>query len=213
MSRKTIGIFGGAFDPVHLGHLRTAFELLTLLSLRRIHWVPTGEPRHREHALASAELRVKMLQAALLDEPRFVIDTRELKRQGPSYTVDTLQEFRAEYPDAAICLIVGMDAFLGLPSWYRWEELLRFCHVIVAHRPGWQPPREGPLAHWLDAVRCHTAGDLYAAPAGSVYIHAVTALEISSSELRRIVLAGEDPRYLVPDPVRRIILDSQCYAA
>ena len=209
MSSQAIGIFGGAFDPVHFGHLRTAFEFL---SLSRVHWVPTGDPQHRERALASTTLRVQMLQAALAEAPHFRLDTRELEREGPSYTVDTLHEFRAEYPEASLCLILGMDAFLSLPSWHRWQELTRLAHVVVAHRPGWQPPSEGRLAEWLSSVRTTDPAHLSAQPAGLVYVHAVTALEIASSELRRIVLAGEDPRYLVPDSVRRIILETRCYA-
>lgn len=212
MTRSVIGIFGGAFDPVHVGHLRTGFELLTLLQLERLHWVPTGDPRHREPAIAEAALRVRMLQAALQDESRFVLDLRELQRVGPSYTLDTLSEFRAEWPEASLCLILGMDAFLSLPQWHRWRELLTFAHLVVAHRPGWQPPEHGPLATLLDECRTLRAVDLQTTSSGKVYVHAVTALDIASRELRRIVLAGEDPRYLVPESVRRIILDSRCYA-
>jgi nicotinate-nucleotide adenylyltransferase len=207
-----IGIFGGAFDPVHFGHLRTGFELLTTLRLARLHWVPTGEPRHRDHAIASAALRVKMLQAAVAGEPRFVVDTREVTRRGPSYSLDTLLEFRAEWPQNPLCLILGMDAFLGLPLWHRWQELLSLAHLIVAHRPGWQPPEHGPLAALLAEHRVIAPEALQVSLHGRIYVHAVTALDIASSELRRIVLAGEDPRFLVPEPVRDIILESQCYA-
>lgn len=212
MSRSPIGIFGGAFDPVHVGHLRTGFELLTTLRLSRLYWVPTGEPRHRDHAIAGAELRLKMLQVALADEPRFRVDARELARSGPSYTVDTLLEYRAQWPQSPLCLIVGMDAFLGLPLWHRWQELLSLAHLVVAHRPGWQPPEQGPLATLLSRHGTAEAAELQRAASGCIYVHAVTALDIASSELRRIVLAGEDPRYLVPEPVRHIILESQCYA-
>ena len=207
-----IGIFGGAFDPVHFGHLRTGLELLNVLQLVRLHWVPTGEPRHRDEAIASAALRVKMLQAAVVGEPRFVVDTREVTRQGPSYSIDTLSEFRCEWPQTPLCLIVGMDAFLSLPSWYRWQELLSLAHLVVAHRPGWQPPAQGVLADLLSRQRAADPQALSAAPHGHIYVHAVTALEIASSELREIVLSGQDPRFLVPEPVRDIILESQCYA-
>lgn len=212
MTAAPIGIFGGAFDPVHLGHLRTGFELLSVLQLARLHWVPTGEPRHRHSAIAPAALRVEMLQAAIANEPRFVVDSRELTREGPSYSLDTLLEFRSEWPQTPLCLILGMDAFLGLPTWHRWQELTSLAHLIVAHRPGWQPPEQGPLARLLAEHRTQERAELHARPHGRIYIHAVTALDIASSELRRIVLAGEDPRYLVPEPVRRIILESQCYA-
>lgn len=207
-----VGIFGGAFDPVHFGHLRTGFELLQTLRLSRLHWVPTGEPRHRAHALASAALRIKMLQAAIAGEPRFVVDLREVSRQGPSYSLDTLLEFRSEYPETPLCLILGMDAFLGLPQWHRWQELLSLAHIVVAHRPGWEPPEEGVIGALLAQRRVAAPQALMATLQGRIYVHAVTALDIASSELRRIVLAGEDPRFLVPEPVRAIILESECYA-
>ena len=212
MSAGPIGIFGGAFDPVHFGHLRTGFELLSTLHLERLHWVPTGEPRHRDSAIADAALRVQMLQAAVAGESRFVVDARELQRQGPSYSLDTLLEFRAEWPRSPLCLILGMDAFLGLPLWHRWQELTSLAHLVVAHRPGWQPPEHGPLSSLLMQHRARDVAELHGSTHGLVYVHAVTALDIASSELRRIVLAGEDPRYLVPEPVRQIILESQCYA-
>lgn len=207
-----IGIFGGTFDPVHLGHLRTGFELLQLLSLAELRWIPVGDPGHREPPLAGAELRLAMLRAAVADQPGFVVDDREMRRRGPSFTIDTLEELRAELPDRPLCLVLGMDAFLGFTRWRRWQDILGLAHLVVAHRPGWDRPAEDALAALL-AARCTTvASDLHATLAGRIYVHAVTQLEISSTGLRDIITAGQDPRFLVPESVRAIILETGCYA-
>src|SRR5579884_1723014 len=135
---QPIGLFGGTFDPIHYGHLRTAFELWQELRLAEVRFMPTGSPPHREQPLASAELRLRMVQAAVADQQAFVVDDREVRRTGISYSVDTLTELRGEYPDRSLCLLLGMDAFLGLPNWHRWRDLLDLAHVCVATRPGWK---------------------------------------------------------------------------
>ena len=209
---QPIGIFGGTFDPIHYGHLRTAFELWQLLRLEEVRFLPAGNPPHREQPLASPELRLRMVRAAVSGQPGFTVDDREMRRTGVAYSVDTLAELRHEYPQRSLCLLLGMDAFLGLPHWHRWRELLELAHIVVAHRPGWKAPTMGPLGevmvdHGTGAVR-----ELHERTAGRIYVHAVTQLEISSTELRQLIVAGRDPRYLVPDEVRRILLDTQCYS-
>jgi nicotinate-nucleotide adenylyltransferase len=209
---QPIGIFGGTFDPVHYGHLRTAFELWQLLRLAEVRFLPSGNPPHREQPLASADLRLRMVRAAVAGEPAFTVDDREIRRSGVSYSVDTLAELRAEYPRRSLCLLLGMDAFLGLPHWHRWRELLELAHVVVAHRPGWKAPTLGPLGEVMVDRGTGSIRELHERTAGRVYVHAVTQLEISSTELRQLIVAGQDPRYLVPDDVRRMLLDSECYS-
>lgn len=211
-SAGPIGIFGGTFDPIHLGHLRTGFELLQSLSLTEMRWIPVGDPGHREPPLASAELRLAMLRAAVADQPGFVVDDREMRRRGASYTIDTLLELRAESPGRPLCLVLGMDAFLGFTGWRRWQDILGLAHLVVAHRPGWERPVEGALGALLAERGTTLAADLHAAEAGRIYVHAVTQLEISSTGLRDIITSGRDPRFLVPEPVRTIILGTGCYA-
>ena len=154
-----------------------------------------------------------MVRAAVSGQPSFTVDDREMRRGGVSYSVDTLAELRAEYPDRSLCLLLGMDAFLGLPHWHRWRDLLGLAHIVVAHRPGWKAPTQGPLGevmvdHGTGAIR-----ELHEKTAGRIYVHAVTQLEISSTDLRQLVVAGRDPRYLVPDEVRQILLETQCYSS
>lgn len=207
-----IGIFGGTFDPIHYGHLRTAFEILQALRFGEVRFIPSGDPPHRGATYAAAELRLEMVAAATQREPRFVVDDREVLRDGPSYTVDTLASMREEQADVSMGLILGMDAFLGLSSWHRWEEILDFAHIVVAHRPGWRSPDLGPLGELLEAHGTHRVEDLHETSRGRIHIHAVTQLEISSTEIRELVVAGRDPRFLMPDVVRDVIMNSNCYS-
>ena len=207
-----MGLFGGTFDPIHFGHLRTAFELWQSLRLAEVRFLPTGNPPHRERTLADAELRLAMVRAAVADQPPFVVDDREVRRGGASYTVDTLTELRSEFPHRSLCLLLGMDAFLGLPNWHRWRELFDLAHVVVAHRPGWKAPTMGPLGEVMVDRGTGSIRELHDRRAGHIYVLAVTQLEISSSELRQLIVAGEDPRYLVPEEVRGLIRETGCYA-
>jgi nicotinate-nucleotide adenylyltransferase len=207
-----MGIFGGTFDPIHYGHIRTAFELYQLLRLPEVRFMPAGNPPHRETTFASNALRLRMVEVAIAGQPGFTLDDRELRRSGPSYSVDTLGELRAEYPQRPLCLVIGMDAFLGLPAWHRWRELLDLGHLVVAHRPGWEAPTTGTLGELLAARGTASVADLHERTGGRIYIHAVTQLEISSTEVRALIAAGRDPRFLMPDGVRDIILDTGCYA-
>lgn len=206
-----IGIFGGTFDPIHYGHLRTAFEMLQALRFAEIRFVPSADPPHKGEIFADAGLRLAMVEVATANEPQFSVDDCELRRAGPSYTVDTLAELRTEFSSAPLGLIVGMDAFLGLTGWRRWQELLELAHIVVAHRPGWRAPDMGPLGEIVAERGTHRVEDLHDAVAGRIHIHAVTQLEISSTEIRGLVRAGRDPRYLTPDAVRDVILGNGCY--
>jgi nicotinate-nucleotide adenylyltransferase len=206
-----IGIFGGTFDPIHYGHLRTAFELQQALRLSEVRFMPAGNPPHRDEPLANAELRLAMVKAATAGQAGFVVDDREVRREGPSYSVDTFTALRAEFPARSLCLILGMDAFLGLPKWRQWRELLELTHLVVAHRPGWRAPSMGPLGELLVDRGTGRVNDLHESLAGCIYIHAVTQLEISSTEVRKLIAAGRDPRYLMPDAVRAVIEESGCY--
>ena len=207
-----IGIFGGTFDPIHYGHLRSAFELLQALRLSEVRFVPSADPPHRKSTFAPAELRYRMVEVAVTGQPGFVVDDCEFRRDGPSYTIDTLTAVRAEHPDVSLCLITGMDAYLGLTSWHRWDEILDLAHIIVAHRPGWRLPDTGELGELLAANGTSSVDDLHGFPNGRIYDHAVTQLEIASTEIRELIAEGRDPRFLMPDAVREVIVESGCYA-
>ena len=206
-----VGIFGGTFDPIHFGHLRTAFELLHALRLAEVRFIPAGNPPHRGVPLCDARRRLELARAAIAGQPGFVVDDREVRREGPSYTVMTLRELRAEEPGRPFCLIMGMDAFLGLPQWHEWRSLLELAHVVVAHRPGWTAPDAGTLGELVATRATQRVEALHEAVAGRILVRPVTQLEISSTDLRDLIVAGQDPRYLLPDAVRAMIRDTGCY--
>ncbi|MFI4869754.1 MAG: nicotinate-nucleotide adenylyltransferase [Steroidobacterales bacterium] len=208
-----IGIFGGTFDPIHYGHLRTAFELLRALKLAQVRFLPTGNPPHRENPLAASDLRLEMVRAAVAGQPGFSVDDREIRRSGVSYSIDTLTELRGEHPARSLCLLLGMDAFLGMPTWHRWREIFELSHVVVAHRPGWKAPITGPLGELMVDRGTGSVRDLHTSAAGRLYVRAVTQLEIASTDLRALIMSGQDLRYLVPDAVRDLIARTGCYAA
>ena len=209
---NSMGVFGGTFDPVHYGHLRTAFEMLQALRFGEVRFMPCGNPPHREAPVATAELRLQMVRDATVGQAGFVVDDRELQRDGPSYSVDTLSELRVEFAKRPLALMIGMDAFLSLPKWHHWREILNLAHIVVAHRPGWRAPDMGPLGELLADRGTHRVDDLHETPSGQIFIHDVTQLEISSTEIRELVGAGRNPRFLMPDSVYEVIVNSGCYA-
>ncbi len=199
---RPIGIFGGTFDPVHFGHLRPALELQEALDLEEVRFIPSAVPPHRETPAVGAPVRLELLDLAIAGQAGFRVDDRELHRAGRSYTVDTLVSLRGELGDArSLCLLLGMDAFLGLPEWHRWQELLDLAHLVVAHRPGWNAPTSGPLGGLVRACRVQDCRALAARPQGHVYLQGVTPLDISATRIRSLLAAGRSVRYLLPDRV------------
>lgn len=198
MGTRPLAIFGGTFDPVHVGHLSVAWEASELLDAD-VHLMPTSVPPHRPPPAATALQRVAMLRAALQGQSRLMLDTRELKRSGPSYTFDTLVELRAEVGSRPLVLLLGADAFAGLPGWHRWQELFEVAHIGVLSRPGIEVAMPEALLRALDGRRVQSAGALASQPAGKVFNLSVTPLEISATHIRELLAAGRDPRYLLPE--------------
>ena len=208
-----IGILGGTFDPVHHAHLRCALELQQSFGFEQVRFVPCRIPPHRGAPFATAEQRLAMLEIAVADQAGFTVDARELRREGPSYTVDTLASFREELgPAAPLCLIVGMDAFLGLDTWDRWERLAGFAHIVVMRRPGRDIEAAGPPIRALLQERLAEDPQLLRhAPAGRVALWTVTQIEISGTRIRDLVARGRNVRYLVPDRVLDYIRRERLY--
>lgn len=200
-----IGILGGTFDPIHFGHLRMAEELREKLGLAQVRFIPAATPPHRASPMIDARHRSEMVRLAIRGNPAFLLDARELERPGPSYTYDTLTELRAELGDSIpLCLLVGGDAFLGLDTWHRWQELLDLAHIVVAHRPGATPREDNMPAAIRDAWRRHgtqRAEDLHSSPSGRIFLQPITALDISASAIREALRQGRSTRYLLPESV------------
>lgn len=208
---KPIAVLGGTFDPIHDGHLRPALELFEDLDLAEIRFIPAGQPPHRDQPIASAKQRLTMLKLAVAGQAGFVVDERELYREGPSYMVDTLQSLRSELGDRPLCLVLGMDAFEGLPNWHCWEEIPDLAHLLVIHRPGSGLPLSEVLGELLGERKLHHAEALQEKPAGGILFHPVTQLDVSATRIREILAQGRSPRYLVPDQVWSYICEQGLY--
>lgn len=199
--RSCIGFFGGTFDPIHLGHLRLALELKQQLALDEMHLLPCYIPPHRASPSVSAQQRLEMLQRALADCAELRWDARELQREKPSYTYDTLCELRTEFgADASLSWCMGMDSFATLDSWHRWQELIGLAHLVVVARPGWNLPASGPVAEFIAQHRADVNG-IRVQAAGKLVILEQRLLPISATEIRAQIAAGESPQFLVPDAV------------
>lgn len=207
-----IGIQGGTFDPVHIGHLRTAWELKQGLGLREVRLIPAQIPPHRESPRASPQDRCDMLRVALAGTPGLYVDERELQRSGPSFTVDTLISLRAELGSKVpLCLLLGMDAFQGLSTWHEPQTILTLAHIVVAHRPGWSLPTSGQVADWLQEYRENDPAALAQCPAGLILTYSVTALDISATTIRYLLANKLSPRFLVPEGVLALIQERGLY--
>ncbi len=195
-------MLGGTFDPIHLGHLRPAEEVREALQLAELRLVPARIPPHRARPRVCAETRAALVRAAVADHPGATVDERELHREGPSYTVDTLAELRAELGGVSLCLILGLDTFRGLPGWSRWRRLFDYAHLVVTERPGAGGSLPAALRAELEQRRCTDPAELRRSVAGRVCFQSVTPVDISATGIRRALACGRSVRYLVPEPVR-----------
>lgn len=196
------GVFGGTFDPVHIGHLRTALELSEHLHLDKMLLIPCGDPPHRAAPLTPGPQRLEMVELAIAGEPSLMADSREITRAGPSYTIDTLVELRRELgPEEPLYLCIGMDSLGQLNTWRQWRDYLDYAHLVIAARPGWTLPVTGELAQWIDEQHRASALDLTTAPCGMLYTVEMTLLPVAATDLRLALVAGKSIRYLTPDSV------------
>jgi nicotinate-nucleotide adenylyltransferase len=187
-----LGIFGGTFDPPHLGHLIAAQDAFSALGLDRVLFVPAAVPPHKQGGVSTpAEARLEMLRAAVAGDPRFEVDDLELRRPGPSYTVDTLRELRRRDPSASLSILMGVDQFCALHTWREPLEIARLAEVVVLTRDG--------------IVDVGTPLDI------PYRLVPVTRIDLSATEIRRRVAAGEPIRYLVPPAVESIIVREGFY--
>lgn len=208
-----LGIYGGTFDPIHFGHLRTAVEVKDRLGLDELRFLPCRLPPHREQPGASPTQRTAMLELALSGlGPGIALDRRELERDGPSYMVDTLASLREEGIDGPLVLILGLDAFRALPSWHQWRRLLELAHIAVMRRPNvGEPHWQGDLAELMARCQAQSPADLQSSAAGSILLLEVTQLDISATSIRHLIAKGKSPRFLLPDPVLAMITEQGIY--
>ena len=213
-SLAPLGIFGGTFDPVHYGHLRPALELREQLRLGEVRFIPAAQPPHRGTPTASSGQRLVMLQRAVAGIAGFTIDERELQRSGPSYMVDTLRSLRNEVGERPLVLLLGLDAFLGLPGWHQWQELTSLAHIAVATRPGWEREQLQARAELHELLALHGSDDpvvLRQSRAGRIVMAPVTPLAISATMIRERLREGFSVRFLLPDDVLSYIEEKRLY--
>ena len=212
---EPLGLFGGTFDPVHFGHLRLAEEAIGHLGLGGVRWIPAGQPPHRGQPQVTGAQRLEMVLRSTAGNARFSVDAAEVESLAPSYTVTTLERLRRELGAAQpLVLLVGADAFAGLPTWHRWRDIFSLAHIAVSHRPGF-PVAAGSLPPALAAEfagrRLHDPAGLGAAPSGAIVTFTMTQLAISATQLRALFANGRSARYLLPDSVLDYINLNQLY--
>lgn len=201
--KPAIGILGGTFDPVHFGHLRTGLDVVEALGLEQLRLIPCALPPHRVEPVASPQERRLMLELAIKNHPRLVVDDRELDREGPSYTVDTLLSLREDLPDNPLFVLMGTDAFCSLTSWSRWQQIAELAHIVVMQRPEEPMQMIAELADWYQSRQAQAGDETLAA--GKVWSIPVTQMAISATAIRDALYEQRDVRYLLPDAVITLI--------
>lgn len=200
-SRARLGIMGGTFDPIHFGHLVTAEVARDRFQLNKVIFVPSGHPPHKESSrITEAKHRYLMTVLAVASNPYFEVSGLEIERSGPSYAIDTVQEFRQTYPSDLIYFITGADAILELLTWKNVEQLLKICYFIAATRPGYN-------LDYLDSI----LQKLPPKAAQRIFFLEVPALAISSTDIRRRLEEGCTIKYLLPENVEHYIIKKKLY--
>jgi nicotinate-nucleotide adenylyltransferase len=196
-----IGIYGGSFDPVHLGHLKTATSIKNELDIERLFLLPCYEPVHKQSLNYSSEQRLEMLSLAIQDFPELEIDTREILREGSSFMIDTLIELVEEFNNHTICLIIGMDSFINFKTWKQWDEFADLVHMVVLPRSGDQPDKKSLDTFDLAKDKDHLKSEL----TGLLYFSNSKLIDISSSDIRDKIANNQNLDQLVPSSVINLL--------
>jgi nicotinate-nucleotide adenylyltransferase len=207
-----LGLLGGSFDPVHAGHLQLAADAQAALGLRQLRFLPAGQPWQKGSITPAAE-RVRMLTLALQGRADWQLDTREIERAGPSYTVDTLRQFRDECgPHRSLVWILGFDQLRQLATWHRWQELISLAHIAYARRAGSANVLDAVMSQFVERHRA-TAEQLQRRACGSVVEFAMQPVDCSATQIRRWLAAGEQEQaaQFLPEAVLAYIDEHRLY--
>ncbi len=209
-----IGLLGGTFDPIHFGHLRMAQELIEALNLDTVKFIPAATPPHKARPAVAPAHRSAMLQLAIANNTGFEFDGRELLRDGPSYSIDTLRSLRSELnAHDSLVLFIGSDAFSQFNTWHHWQDIISLCHIALVQRPGQAKP-DGLNEELLSFLHDHyteNSLDLVREPTGLITMPAITPLAISSTAIRAQLKNQQAARYLTPDCVLDYIAQHRLY--
>ena len=207
-----LGLFGGSFDPVHFGHIKLAHALLDDYDFEKIIFIPCAHSPLKGKTFTDARHRLAMLNIVIKSNQKFVIDDRELKRIGPSYTIDTLIELREEVDvNQSLVLLMGVDAFLKFCKWYKYDEILSYCHIMLLQRPGYNIPDKGCEYNYYKNNYTQHINKLSALPNGLIFLCENLKFDVSSSEIRQNLSEGKQPRYLIPGNVWNYIKRNNLY--
>jgi nicotinate-nucleotide adenylyltransferase len=206
-----IGVYGGMFDPVHRGHLEAASYAVSQLNLDQLRLVPCSIPNHRDPASASSEQRVQMLELAIRGTDRIIVDQREINRDGVSYTVETLKSLRQEYSEAQLVMVLGLDSFNSLLQWHLWHDLFDYVHLFVLNRSGGEllPEVLNKIEYENRAV--DRPGRLFNQHHGAIYFARDFNFDVSSTQVRKAVIAKEKLDHLLSADVESYIEANQLY--
>ena len=208
---KPIGLLGGTFDPIHLGHLAVATQLVKRLDLAATELIPCHKPPHRDSQAASKH-RLAMASLACQDLPKVNINPIEFNRTLPSYTVDTLTELRAQEPERPLCLIICSDAFASFNHWHRWQDILKLAHLVLVDRPGYPQPNEPWVKQLLKQHQVNDPQALHHNLAGKILIQPLHALAVSATQIRQYCAENKDISHLVPAAVAEYIDKHSLYS-
>ncbi len=209
--KQGIGILGGAFDPIHAGHLAIANNMLKQLPIHEVRFIPCKQAVLKPEAQATTQQRLEMLAIELQNYPNFTIDRCEIDRKTPSYTVETLSYLKAQQPNVPILFAMGMDAFVSLPQWHHWQEVLELSHLIIVNRAGSSIPKDEPLASLIDQRLILTPSELLDQQAGAILFLQIPPIAMSSTKIRQLLASGQDPKNGISKAVWRYIKDKQLY--
>jgi len=212
MTAKFIGIYGGTFDPIHLGHLTAASEVRKKIGLDEVRMVLSANPPHRAIPVLSARDRFSLLRLAVNDFQNLVADSCEIDRGGSSYMVDTLLNFRQRNPNSSLVLILGMEAFNGLMSWYRWEELIGLAHIVVTDRAGFDNRFEKNINTYVAPLLTTDKSELKQRTHGKIYVQPVTAVDISATLIRQRIKDKKTVKMMLTSDCLNAINKNSFYA-
>ncbi|MCD6055162.1 MAG: nicotinic acid mononucleotide adenylyltransferase [Gammaproteobacteria bacterium] len=215
--RNVIGLLGGTFDPVHNGHLHIALNAYKSLPLASVKLLPSYKPVHKPKPSATSEERVDMLRLAIQPYSMFSLELCEIQARKPCYTVDTLKYLHSQYADNPLCLLVGMDIFLQLDQWHRWQDLTSHAHIVVLSRAGYTLPSHinPAISCFLQRQETHETVSIQqpitASKPGKVLFHAISLYPLSAEAIRKRLYEGESCKEDLPLPVHDYILEHHLY--
>lgn len=211
MTQQAIGFLGGSFDPIHNGHILPAIEVAKKLQLAALFLMPNHIAPHKTGSHCSTRQRCEMVKLAAFEYPQLKVDERELNRNSASYTIDTLKEIRAQHANTPICFMMGLDSLINFTSWYQWQDILNYCHLVVCFRPGWQGEFNQTVQALLKAHQTECADDLQQQISGKIYFQATTQYDISSTQIRLNIKQNKSIENLLPKTVCDYIELHQLY--